>query len=310
MIEIKNLYKYYGSLMAVNNLNLSIEKGEIFGFIGPNGAGKSTTIKILSTLLNPSAGLCKINGINVVDDPYSVRRILGYMPDLFGLYEELKVCEYLDFFAACHKIPYRDRAAIINDILELTDLTIKKDSPVGGLSRGMKQRLCLAKTLIHDPLVLVLDEPASGLDPRGRVEMRMLLNELRKMGKTIFVSSHILTELADFCTSVGIIEGGRLVVSGRIEDVVKSQGVSRHIKIKVLDNLELCENILKSMPEISNIESAVLEKLFTFEMRADDQALADLLRHMITSGVPVVSFYDKGGNLEDIFMKVTKGQVS
>ncbi len=310
MIEIINLYKYYGKLMAVNNLNLFIEKGEIFGFIGPNGAGKSTTIKILSTLLNPSAGLCKINGINVVDDPYAVRRILGYMPDLFGLYEELKVFEYLDFFAACHKIPYKDRNGIINDILELTELSIKKYSAVGELSRGMKQRLCLAKTLIHDPLVLVLDEPASGLDPRGRVEMRMLLNELRKMGKTIFVSSHILTELADFCTSVGIIENGRLVISGSIENVIKSQGVSRHIKIKVLDRLEECENILKSSPAISNIEPAILEKILSFEMNADDQALADLLKLLINNGIPVVSFYDKGGNLEDIFMKVTKGQVS
>jgi len=181
---------------------------------------------------------------------------------------------------------------------------------VGSLSRGMKQRLCLAKTLIHDPLVLILDEPASGLDPRGRVEMRMLLNELRKMGKTIFVSSHILTELADFCTSVGIIETGRLVVAGKIEDVIKSQGVSRHIKIKVLDKMQECENILKSNAEITSIDPAVVEKIFNIEMRADDPALAELLKTLIHNGIPVVSFHDKGGNLEDIFMKVTKGQVS
>ncbi|HNY09987.1 MAG TPA: ABC transporter ATP-binding protein [Candidatus Wallbacteria bacterium] len=310
MIEIKSLYKHYGKLVAVKNLTLTVPKGEIFGFIGPNGAGKSTTIKILSTLLTPTAGICKINGIDVVKYPYEVRKILGYMPDLFGLYEELKVWEYLDFFAACHKIAYKNRKGIINDILELTDLTVKRDAAVGSLSRGMKQRLCLAKTLIHDPLVLVLDEPASGLDPRGRIEMRALLNELRKMGKTIFVSSHILTELADFCTSVGIIEAGKLAVSGLIPEVVKKEGVGRHIRVKILDRVEECQNILSEYETISNLSGAVVEKVFTFDMQADDEALCELLRRLITAGIPVISFYDKGGNLEDIFMKVTKGQVS
>lgn len=310
MIEIKNLYKYYGKLIAVNNLSLSVGQGEIFGVIGPNGAGKSTTIKIMSTLLNPSAGSCTIDGIDVTKDPYSVRRILGYMPDLFGLYEELKVWEYLEFFAACQKIPFKKRGQIINDILELTDLTVKRDSHVGGLSRGMKQRLCLAKTLIHDPKVLVLDEPASGLDPRGRIEMRALLTELRRMGKTIFISSHILTELADFCTSVGIIEAGKLVIAGKIDDVVRAHGTHRHIKLRILDRMEECERILRESPLISNIETMVVEKVFSFDMNCDDAALSGLLKTLVTSGIPVVSFFDKGGNLEDIFMKVTKGQVS
>jgi len=310
MIEIKNLYKHYNKLVAVSNLNLNVDRGEIFGFIGPNGAGKSTTIKIISTLLTPTAGVCLVDGIDVVKNPYEVRRILGYMPDLFGLYEELKVSEYLDFFASCYKIPYRDRAGIINDILELTELSSKRDTLVSGLSRGMKQRLCLAKTLINDPKVLVLDEPASGLDPRGRIELRALLNELRRMGKTIFVSSHILTELADFCTCVGIIETGRLVISGKIEDVIKNHGASRNIKLKILDKYEECEKILAGRTDVSNIETMPVEKVFSFEMQADDMALCDFLRHLIKNEIPVVSFYDKGGNLEDIFMKVTKGQVS
>ena len=203
MIQIQHLRKEYKELVAVKDLNLELEAGDIFGFIGPNGAGKTTTIKMLSTLLTPTAGRAMVDGIDVVRYPEQVRGIVGYMPDFFGVYDDIKVWEYLDFFAAAYRIPKDKRPQIIDDVLTLTDLNVKKDSYVESLSRGMKQRLCLAKTLVHDPKVLLLDEPASGLDPRARIEIKELLKELKAMGKTIIVSSHILPELADFCNKSG-----------------------------------------------------------------------------------------------------------
>ncbi|HVF85311.1 MAG TPA: ABC transporter ATP-binding protein [Abditibacteriaceae bacterium] len=221
MIQIKDLTKTYRDLTAVRGLNLTIEKGDVFGFIGPNGAGKTTTIKVLATLLEPTTGAAYVDGVDVVRSPLEVRRLIGYMPDFFGVYDDVKVWEYLDFFAAAYKIPVNKRKGIIDDVLELTDLTGKREAYVESLSRGMKQRLCLSKTLVHDPKVLLLDEPASGLDPRARIEFRALLKELQSMGKTIFVSSHILPELADFCNVVGIMERGHLIVSGRVNDIVQ-----------------------------------------------------------------------------------------
>ncbi|MEM6798777.1 MAG: ABC transporter ATP-binding protein, partial [Planctomycetota bacterium] len=221
MIEIRNFGKTYGDFVAVENLNLTIGAGEMFGFIGPNGAGKSTTIRFLATLLRASHGEGYVNGCSVNDDPIGVRRSVGYMPDMFGVYDGMKVWEFLDFFSTAYEIPANQRKAIITDVLELLDLTHKRDDYVNGLSRGMKQRLCLAKTLVHDPPVLILDEPASGLDPRARLEVKALLKELRRMGKTILISSHILTELADVCTSIGIIERGKLLLSGPIDTVYR-----------------------------------------------------------------------------------------
>src|SRR5437870_3297423 len=206
MIELINFSKRYGDLLAVDKLSMKIERGEIFGFIGPNGAGKSTTIRFLATLLRPTEGEGMIAGHSVTRDPLGVRRVIGYMPDSFGVYDGMRVWEFLDFFAVAYQVPRSRRRQVIGDVLELLDLTHKRDSYVNGLSRGMKQRLCLAKTLVHDPPVLILDEPASGLDPRARLEMKALLKELQAMGKTILISSHILSELADTCTSVGIIE--------------------------------------------------------------------------------------------------------
>jgi len=206
MIKTTHLHKKYKNLVAVKDLNIEIERGDVYGFIGPNGAGKTTTIKILATLISPSFGTASIDGYDVRDYPRAVRAKIGYMPDFFGVYDDMKVWEYLDFFAAAYKIPRQQRVNIIDDVLELTDLHNKREDFVEALSRGMKQRLCLAKTLVHDPDVLLLDEPASGLDPRARIEMRELLKELRRMGKTILISSHILTELADFCNKIGIIE--------------------------------------------------------------------------------------------------------
>src|SRR5204863_258977 len=219
MIKLENVSKYYKTFPAVLDLNLEIGQGEVFGFIGPNGAGKTTTIKMLATLMLPTEGRVSIGGFDVVTEPHEVRRMIGYMPDSFGVYDDLLVWEYLDYFAALYKLDPGRRKRAISDVLELTDLTVKRGSQVMSLSRGMKQRLCLAKTLLHDPSVLLLDEPASGLDPHARIEIRELIRELCRMGKTVLVSSHILTELADFCTSIGIIEAGRLLASGRIDEI-------------------------------------------------------------------------------------------
>ena len=231
MIEVVNFTKRYGDFVAVDDLSFTIGQGEIFGFIGPNGAGKSTTIRFLATLLRPTSGEGRIGGHSVTADPMAVRRVIGFMPDDFGVYDGMKVWEFLDFFAVAYEIPRTSRKKIIGEVLELLDLTHKKDDYVNGLSKGMKQRLCLAKTLVHDPPVLILDEPASGLDPRARLEMKALLGELRRMGKTILISSHILSELADFCTSIGIIERGKLLAAGSIQDI--QQQIRSHRVLKV-----------------------------------------------------------------------------
>ncbi|MGH2523813.1 MAG: ABC transporter ATP-binding protein, partial [Anaerolineales bacterium] len=217
IIETKNLTKRYGKLTAVDNLSLSVEQGAIYGFVGPNGAGKTTTMRMLTTLLQPTSGEAWIAGHSVQRDPRRVRRAIGYMPDFFGVYDDMKVWEYLDFFAACYEIPETQRASLIGDLLELVDLIHRRDDMVDTLSRGMKQRLCLARTLAHDPQVLILDEPASGLDPRARIEIRELLLELSRLGKTIFFSTHILADVAEICTQVGIVEAGRLVAQGSLE---------------------------------------------------------------------------------------------
>src|SRR5215470_4446793 len=235
MIQIRHLRKQYKDLVAVRDLNLELEPGDIFGFIGPNGAGKTTTIKMLATLLIPTAGTAYVDGIDVVRNPELVRSVVGYMPDFFGVYDDIKVWEYLDFFAASYRIPKDKRPQIIDDVLALTDLTVKKDAYVESLSRGMKQRLCLAKTLVHDPKVMLLDEPASGLDPRARIEIKELLKELKKMGKTILISSHILPELADLCNKVGIIERGEMIVAGDVNDIIRQVRGHHTLEIRVLE---------------------------------------------------------------------------
>ena len=233
MIEVINFTKRYGDFVAVDNLSFSIGKGEIFGFIGPNGAGKSTTIRFLATLLRPTAGEGRVAGFSVTAEPMAVRRVIGFMPDDFGVYDGMKVWEFLDFFAVAYEIPRSYRKKIIGEVLDLLDLTHKRDDYVNGLSKGMKQRLCLAKTLVHDPPVLILDEPASGLDPRARLEMKALLNELKQMGKTILISSHILSELADFCTSIGIIERGKMLAAGNIQEIQARIRSHRVLKVRV-----------------------------------------------------------------------------
>src|ERR1041385_1877821 len=250
MLQVQHLRKEYRNLVAVKDLTFSLEQGDIFGFIGPNGAGKTTTIKILATLLRPSFGRAVINGIDVVRDPEAVRGIIGYMPDFFGVYDDIKVWEYLDFFAAAYKIPRAKRPGIIDDVLELTDLTVKKESYVEELSRGMKQRLCLAKTLVHDPKVLLLDEPASGLDPRARIEIKELIKELKSMGKTIIISSHILPELADFCNKIGIIEQGELIVSGEVGEIMRQVTGGKVLELKVAAEPERAIELLSTRRDV------------------------------------------------------------
>jgi ABC-2 type transport system ATP-binding protein len=308
MIEINGFGKDYGDFTAVESLDLKIEKGEMFGFIGPNGAGKSTTIRFLATLLRASRGEGTVNGYSVTEDPMNVRRSVGYMPDAFGVYDGMKVWEFLDFFAVAYKIGRTQRKQVIRDVLELLDLTYKRDDFVNGLSRGMKQRLCLAKTLVHDPPVLILDEPASGLDPRARIEVKALLKELRRMGKTILISSHILTELADCCTSIGIIERGSLLMHGPIADVYKRIRGNQVVEARIDGNLEQGLSIIRSNPDVHDVQ--VDGNRVTIEFSSPDHDTAALLKQLINHEVGVSDFGTKEPNLEDVFMMVTKGLVS
>ncbi len=309
MIEVSNFTKKYGDFVAVDNLSFAIGKGEIFGFIGPNGAGKSTTIRFLATLLRPTAGEGRVAGFSVTAEPMAVRRVIGFMPDDFGVYDGMKVWEFLDFFAVAYEIPRSYRKKIIGEVLELLELTHKRDDYVNGLSKGMKQRLCLAKTLVHDPPVLILDEPASGLDPRARLEMKALLNELKQMGKTILISSHILSELADFCTSIGIIERGKLLAAGSIQQIQQQIRSHRVLKVRVLDETtEQATLLLRSDSAIRSIET--FDHTVTAEFEGQDQDMARLLDRLVRGGIVVQSFAEEPLSLEEVFMMITKGIVS
>lgn len=308
MIELTNFGKDYGEFTAVGSVNLKIEAGELFGFIGPNGAGKSTSIRFLATLLKSTRGDGTVNGFSVNKQPMDVRRSIGYMPDDFGVYDGMKVWEFLDFFAVAYKIGRTQRKKVIGDVLELLDLTHKRDDFVNGLSRGMKQRLCLAKTLVHDPPVLILDEPTSGLDPRARIEVKALLKELRKMGKTIMISSHILSELADCCTSIGIIERGQLLMHGPIDSVYRQMRRNRIVEIRFVENQDAGVSIVRSDPTMRGIE--IDGDRVTAEFETDDQGLANLMKRLVDNGVKMRSFSDKDPTLEDVFMLVTKGLVA
>ena len=308
MIELNDFTKHYGDLVAVDHLTLKIAPGEMFGFIGPNGAGKSTTIRFLATLLKATGGEGTVNGHRVSREPLAVRRSVGYMPDSFGVYDGMKVWEFLDFFAVAYQIPRGRRKQVIGDVMDLLDLAGKRDAFVNSLSRGMKQRLCLAKTLVHDPPVLILDEPTSGLDPRARIEVKALFKELRKMGKTILISSHILTELADCCSSIGIIERGKLLMSGPIDEVYHRIRGNRIVRIRFLENLETGLAIVRSAPETRSVQ--VDDHHVTVELAADDGQVATLLERLVAAGVRMSSFAEKEPTLEDVFMLVTKGAVA
>lgn len=308
MIEIQGVTKMYGRFSAVSDLSLKIPRGEVFGFIGPNGAGKTTTMKMLATLMLPSVGRMTIQGYDVEQHPREVRRLIGYMPDSFGVYEDLLVWEYLDYFAALYDIERARRRKAIDDVLELTDLGVKRDSQVMSLSRGMKQRLCLAKTLLHDPEVLLLDEPASGLDPHARIEIRELIRELCRMGKTILVSSHILTELADFCTSIGIIEAGRLLTSGRIDEITTRLAGNVMLEIKVKGDTAAAMDALSERGDIGRMTSD--GRTIHAEYTGDPLDVDEVLSYLVSRGIKLRGFTETKADLEDIFLKITKGVVA
>jgi ABC-2 type transport system ATP-binding protein len=314
MIETINLTKKYGELVALNNLNLTINEGDCFGFIGPNGAGKTTTIKILATLLKPTWGEARIDGKVIGYQNPQIRPVMGYVPDFMGAYDDMVVSEYLEFFAACYNIHGRQREQVVRDVLDLTDLSYKANAEVTGLSRGMSQRLSIARVLLHDPKVLLLDEPASGLDPRARVEMRELLRELGAMGKTIVVSSHILAELAELCDSVGIIEQGKLVASGSLDEMRRQAVEGRMLHLRVLSDLAAAETLLRDWPGVGEIypqqaaegAGGILEAGFL----GDDEAIADLLEMLLARGVRVLSFTETTSDLEEVFLRLTQGEVA
>lgn len=304
MLKIENLSKNYGKFQALNNLNLEIGKGEIFGFVGPNGAGKSTSMKIICGLLTATSGKVYVEGIDALNDSKVLKSKIGYMPDFFGVYDDLKVTEYLEFYASIYNIKGEERRKVCMDLLELVDLTDKRDFYVDSLSRGMKQRLCLARSLVHNPDLLVLDEPASGMDPRARIEMKEILRTLKSMGKTILVSSHILPELAELCTTIGIIERGHLIVSGTVDQIMKKISHSQVVRIKVLSKLEEAVKILKEYPQIDEVE-AVDTNILEAAINCEEEFMSEVLAKLVSEGIPVVAFNAVDGNLEDIFMKVT-----
>lgn len=308
MIEIESLSKSYGGVHAVRGVTLRVEKGDIFGFIGPNGAGKTTTLRMLATLLMPTAGDAKVGGHSVTRDPRAVRRVIGYMPDSFGVYEEMRVDEYLDFFATAYGVPRGERMKVVQNILELVDLWHKREDVIGTLSRGTQQRLGLARVLVHDPQVLLLDEPASGLDPRARVEIRELIRELGRMGKTILISSHILPELGDLCNKVAIIEKGTLLFSGPVAEIERMAQAGRVATIRLGAREEAAQRLLEARPEITSVKR---------ENGALRVALADAVTDLsflpallVKEGYPILFFGEEKPDLEDAFMRLTKGIVS
>ncbi|HEX6304092.1 MAG TPA: ABC transporter ATP-binding protein [Anaerolineales bacterium] len=315
IIEIKNLSKKFGQRTAVDHLSLQVEAGDIYGFVGPNGAGKTSTIRMMATLLQPSSGDIRVAGHSVLDDPRQVRRLIGYMPDFFGVYNDMKTWEYLDFFAACYDIPETDRSSLIDDLLELVELSHRREDMVDSLSRGMKQRLSLARTLVHDPRVLILDEPASGLDPRARIEIRELMVELAKLGKTIFFSTHILSDVAEISTRVGIIEAGRLIASGTPEELQLHLMPHRLIKITLLDRSDEVVTYLSDKESVVVINTALVQNhrsrtRLEFQFAGDDLALSALLAELTARGYPIIHFSEEGRDLEEVFMRATKGLVT
>ena len=307
IVRTEGLVKRYDGTLAVAGVDLAVEAGEIFGLVGPNGAGKTTTLRILATLLMPSAGTAEIGGYSVTRNPDEVRRVLGFMPDAFGVYDDMKVWEYLDFFARCYGIDAPARRRMIGDLLDLVDLSDKRDAYVQNLSRGMQQRLCLAHALVHDPDVLLLDEPASGLDPRARVELRELLRELRTLGKTILISSHILPELEELCTSVAIVDRGQVLAQGRVSDIERRLRFGAVLRVRLLAEGTELEAARDRFAADAEVASAVILEDGTIELgfRGDDAASARLLAASVAAGMPIVSFARAASDLEELFLQVT-----
>jgi len=307
MIETRDLTKVYGDLYALNRLTLKLDKGDVYGFIGPNGAGKTTTMRILATLLNPTWGEATVCGYSIYNNAKEIRRVIGYMPDFFGVYDDMKVIEYLEFFAAAYRIKGPERKKKCEQVLELVDLGYKRDALVTSLSRGMTQRLGLARVLLHEPQVLLLDEPASGLDPRARIEMRGLLKELRKMGKTILVSSHILPELADICNKIGIIERGKLLFDGDVQAAIKQVQQRCIFDVKVAtDQTHAGEDLIKSLANVDTVENKE-DGILRVTLKPDITDGSFLAEAVVKNGLKLVMLREEEIDLEDVFMGITKG---
>ena len=308
VLQTRGLTRRYGRTTAVAGVDLDVGEGEIFGLVGPNGAGKTTTLRMLATLLVPSEGDARILGHSVRREPDEVRRLIGYMPDTFGVYDDMRVWEYLDFFARCYGIPSARRRRLIGDLLELVDLGHKRDDYVEALSRGMQQRLCLAHALVHEPPLLLLDEPASGLDPRARVELRELLRELRAMGKTIVISSHILPELEELCTAVAIIDHGRLLASGRVDEIqgrFRRGTVARASVLGDAETLAAAARWFGEQPEASGVE-ILSDGRLELALRGDDETAAALLARAVGAGFRIAAFAPAASDLEELFLQVTE----
>jgi ABC-2 type transport system ATP-binding protein len=306
-IELRRLHRVFDQTHAVNDVSFEVYAGEVFGYIGPNGAGKTTSMRILATLDEPTAGDAFVDGFSVIDDPDRVRRRLGFMPDYFGTYQNVNVREYLDFFARAYGLAGRERLISIGEVMEFTLLDSLAEKPIDGLSKGMKQRLCLGRTMIHNPSVLVLDEPAAGLDPRARIELREMIAQLAAAGKAILISSHILTELAEICDKVGIIEQGRLLAVGSVAEISARAQVQSTVRVRVLHDAERLGGWLATHDDISELQLEGDLAVFTYS--GDRAAEAELLRAIVNSGFAVVEFGARHKSLEDVFLHVTEGRV-
>ncbi len=305
MLHIQDLTKNYGSFTAVNHLTLHIPEGDLFGFVGPNGAGKTTTIRIVCGLLKASGGNVQIGGTQAAVGSKEMKRLIGYVPDFFGVYDNLKVHEYMDMYGSMYSMNSKDIAKLTDDLLELVNLTDKKEFYVDTLSRGMKQRLCVARALLHNPKLLILDEPNSGLDPRARVEMKELLKNLHSMGKTIVISSHILSELSEMCNSIGIMNRGQLVAAGKIEDIMNQLSGGKKIHVRVVSEMEKAVRIIREHAG-ANVES-VLENEVIISHNGSDEDICALIGSLIQNQVLLTGFYKEEGSLESLFMQLTGG---
>ena len=311
MLEIRELTRSYGSFLALDHLNMTIGDGELHGFVGPNGAGKTTTMRILATLLRPTSGSAALDGVDVVRNPRQMHRLMGSMPDFFGVYDRLKTWEYLDFYARCYGFGYKERLQMIDSLLELVNLTDKRESYVDVLSRGMKQRLCLARALIHDPKLLILDEPASGMDPRARAEMKNILRTLKSMGKTVLISSHILPELSEMCDALTIIDHGKLVFSGTVEALGEYMNGNAPVVIRLasdagMETVQRATALIRQQPGVTGVGREA-ENTLTVALEGGDAEAAQLLR-ALSASAPVVDFHRAPLNLEKVFMEVTKDE--
>lgn len=303
MLIIKDLKKRYGKFEALKGMNMNIQKGELFGFVGPNGAGKTTTMKIVSGLLSADSGEVILDGKSALGDIKYLKQKIGYMPDFFGVYDNLKAMEYMEFYASIYGIEGKGAKQLCMDLMDLVNLSDKYDSYVDSLSRGMKQRLCLARCLVHNPELLILDEPASGLDPRARFEMKEILKNLTDMGKTILISSHILPELAEMCSSIGIVEHGEMIVNGTVDEILTKLNNTNPLVIKVIDGKEEALRILKENPDIQNIVTK--EDAISVGFNGNEEREAELLKMLIENGIKVSSYKREEGNLEELFMQIT-----